>query len=132
MASISASPSESASSTTPAGLPVKRSVVKASTWKMRMRRLIGARILPANRPHSSSFPVLSGSPRGGRAFLHRPETRMGREPVEPDPASTGGGIGMHIFLRAACATPFLFVPLAAIASDSSLDEVVVTAELRDH
>jgi iron complex outermembrane receptor protein len=39
---------------------------------------------------------------------------------------------MHIFLRAACATPFLFVPLAAIASDSSLDEVVVTAELRDH
>jgi outer membrane receptor protein involved in Fe transport len=38
---------------------------------------------------------------------------------------------MHIFLRAACATPFLFVTFAAAAADSSLDEVVVTAELRD-
>ena len=38
---------ESASSTTPAGLPVKRSGVNASTWKMRMRRFGGRLILPA-------------------------------------------------------------------------------------
>ena len=41
---------------------------------------------------------------------------------------------MHSSLRAACAIPFLFVTfrlLAAVADDSSLDEVVVTAELRD-
>jgi len=43
---------------------------------------------------------------------------------------------MHIFLRAACAIPFLFVTLAASAQDSSgedssLDEVVVTASLRN-
>jgi outer membrane receptor protein involved in Fe transport len=42
---------------------------------------------------------------------------------------------MHSSLRAACAFPFLFVTLfvslAAVADDSSLDEVVVTAELRD-
>src|SRR5688572_3789290 len=56
--------------------------------------------------------------------------RIGREPVEPDPASTGGGIGMHSSLRAACAIPFLFVTVAA-AADPPLDEVVVTAELRD-
>src|SRR5688572_2447147 len=56
--------------------------------------------------------------------------RIGREPVEPDPASTGGGIGMHSSLRAACAIPFLFVTVAA-AAEPPLDEVVVTAELRD-
>src|SRR6187399_2239416 len=78
-----------------------------------------------------SFPVLSASPRGGRAYLRRPETRMGREPVEPDPASTGGGIGMYTFLRAACAIPFLFVTVAASADDASFAEVVVTADLRD-
>ena len=38
---------------------------------------------------------------------------------------------MHFFLRAACAIPLLFVTLAAVAEDTSLDEVVVTAELRD-
>ena len=41
---------------------------------------------------------------------------------------------MHSSLRAACAIPFLFVTfrlMAAVADDSSLDEVVVTAELRD-
>ena len=38
---------------------------------------------------------------------------------------------MHFFSRAACAFPFLFVTFAAIAADPSLDEVVVTAELRD-
>ena len=38
---------------------------------------------------------------------------------------------MHTSLRAACAIPFLFVTLTAVAEDSSLDEVVVTAELRD-
>ena len=37
---------------------------------------------------------------------------------------------MHIFLRAACAIPFLFVSFA-VAADPSLDEVVVTADLRD-
>jgi iron complex outermembrane recepter protein len=42
---------------------------------------------------------------------------------------------MHIFLRASCAIPFLFVTFAAAAQglpnvDSSLDEVVVTADLR--
>ncbi len=37
---------------------------------------------------------------------------------------------MHFFLRATCAIPFLFVTLAA-AADPSLDEVVVTAQLRD-
>src|SRR5690349_10449719 len=140
MASISASVSDSASSTTPAGLPVKRSAVKASTWKIRIRRLIGARILPANPRHSrSNFRVLSASPRGGQCVLHGPEMRIGREPVEPDPASTGGGIGMHASLRATCAIPFLFVIFSGTASaagasdgdSSSLDEVVVTAELRD-
>ena len=39
---------------------------------------------------------------------------------------------MHFFLRAACAIPLLFVTFAAVADDTSLDEVVVTAELRDH
>jgi iron complex outermembrane recepter protein len=39
---------------------------------------------------------------------------------------------MHIFLRAACAVPFLFVSFAASAADPPLDEVVVTANLRDH
>jgi iron complex outermembrane receptor protein len=38
---------------------------------------------------------------------------------------------MHIFLRASCAIPFLFVTFAAAAQDSSLDEVVVTADLRE-
>ena len=42
---------------------------------------------------------------------------------------------MHSSLRAACAIPFLFVTvfvsLAAVADDSSLDEILVTAELRD-
>jgi iron complex outermembrane recepter protein len=38
---------------------------------------------------------------------------------------------MHIYLRAACAFSFLFVTFTADAADSSLDEVVVTAELRD-
>jgi iron complex outermembrane recepter protein len=42
---------------------------------------------------------------------------------------------MHSSLRAACAIPFLFASLfvssAAFADDASLDEVVVTAELRD-
>jgi iron complex outermembrane recepter protein len=43
---------------------------------------------------------------------------------------------MHIFLRAACAYSILFVTFAAAAqdgsgADSSLDEVVVTADLRD-
>ena len=38
---------------------------------------------------------------------------------------------MHIHLRAACAIPFLFVTFAASAADPSLDEVVVTANLRD-
>ncbi len=38
---------------------------------------------------------------------------------------------MHSSLRAACAIPFLFVTVAAAAADSPLDEVVVTAELRD-
>jgi len=42
---------------------------------------------------------------------------------------------MHAPLRATCAIPFLFVTLfvslAAVAEESSLDEVVVTAELRD-
>jgi outer membrane receptor protein involved in Fe transport len=38
---------------------------------------------------------------------------------------------MHFFLRAACAIPFLLVTFTAAAEDSSLDEVVVTAELRD-
>jgi len=38
---------------------------------------------------------------------------------------------MHSSLRATCAIPFLFVTLTAVAEDSSLDEVVVTAELRD-
>jgi iron complex outermembrane recepter protein len=37
---------------------------------------------------------------------------------------------MHIYLRAACAIPFLFVTVAS-GADSSLDEVVVTAQLRD-
>src|SRR6186713_106313 len=92
----------------------------------------GREFYPQTSLTQVSFPVLSASPRGGRAYLHRPETRMGREPVEPDPASTGGGIGMRFFLRAACAIPLLFVTLAAVAEDASLDEVVVTAELRDH
>src|SRR6187551_120797 len=91
----------------------------------------GREFYPQTSLTQVSFPVLSASPRGGRAYLHRPETRMGREPVEPDPASTGGGIGMRFFLRAACAIPLLFVTLAAVAEDTSLDEVVVTAELRD-
>jgi hypothetical protein len=42
---------------------------------------------------------------------------------------------MHSSLRAARAIPFLFVTLfvslAAVADDSSLDEILVTAELRD-
>ena len=38
---------------------------------------------------------------------------------------------MHSSLRATCAIPFLFVTFAASADDSSLDEVVVTADLRD-
>ena len=57
---------------------------------------------------------------------------MVREPVEPDPASTGGGIGMHIFIARRVRDSILVChssrrPLP----DSSLDEVVVTAELRD-
>ena len=61
---------------------------------------------------------------------------MGREPVEPDPASTGGGIGMRIFI-ARCVRVFhsclstCAVSTATAADDSSLEEVVVTAELRD-
>ena len=39
---------------------------------------------------------------------------------------------MLFSLRAACAIPLLFVTWAAVAADASLDEVVVTAELRDH
>ena len=39
---------------------------------------------------------------------------------------------MHFFARAACAFPLLFVTFAAFAEDPSLDEVVVTADLRDH
>jgi iron complex outermembrane receptor protein len=38
---------------------------------------------------------------------------------------------MHIFLRATCAIPFLLVTFAASAADPALDEVVVTANLRD-
>jgi outer membrane receptor protein involved in Fe transport len=38
---------------------------------------------------------------------------------------------MHIFLRAACAIPLLFVTFATSAADPPLDEVVVTANLRD-
>ena len=38
---------------------------------------------------------------------------------------------MHFFSRATCAIPFLFVTFAAVADDASLDEVVVTADLRD-
>jgi iron complex outermembrane recepter protein len=38
---------------------------------------------------------------------------------------------MHSSLRAACAFPILFVTFAAAAQDTSLDEVVVTADLRD-
>jgi iron complex outermembrane receptor protein len=38
---------------------------------------------------------------------------------------------MYIFWRTACAIPFLFVTVAALADDASLDEVVVTADLRD-
>ncbi|HEV7606443.1 MAG TPA: TonB-dependent receptor plug domain-containing protein [Steroidobacteraceae bacterium] len=43
---------------------------------------------------------------------------------------------MHIFSRATCAIPFLFVTFTAVAQDSlgkdsSLDEVVVTADLRE-
>jgi iron complex outermembrane receptor protein len=38
---------------------------------------------------------------------------------------------MHSSLRAACAFPFLFVTFTAVAEDSTLDEVVVTAELRE-
>src|SRR6185369_11663404 len=54
-------------------------------------------------------------------------------PVEPDPVSTGGGIGMPHPFRALCASPLLFAAFAALASTepSSLDEVVVTAQLRD-
>src|SRR4051812_47837492 len=73
---------------------------------------------------------------GWRVRVHRPEMRMGREPVEPDPVNTGGGIGMHGSLRALGAICGLFVCAAATAAPdstdpSSLDEVVVTAELRD-
>jgi len=39
---------------------------------------------------------------------------------------------MLFSLRAACAIPLLFVTWAAAAADASMDEVVVTAELRDH
>src|SRR5688500_20199293 len=90
----------------------------------------GREFYPQTRLTQAAIPLLCASPRGGQCALHRPETRMGREPVEPDPASTGGGIGMHSSLRAACAIPFLFVTVAA-AADPPLDEVVVTAELRD-
>ena len=38
---------------------------------------------------------------------------------------------MHALSRAIGAFPFLFVPFAAAADDSSIDEVVVTADLRD-
>ncbi len=38
---------------------------------------------------------------------------------------------MHFFSRATCAFPLLFVTFAATAADPSLDEVVVTADLRD-
>ncbi|MEO8020023.1 MAG: TonB-dependent receptor plug domain-containing protein [Pseudomonadota bacterium] len=38
---------------------------------------------------------------------------------------------MRFFSRATCAIPILFVTFAAAAQDSSLDEVVVTADLRD-
>ena len=38
---------------------------------------------------------------------------------------------MHFFSRAACAIPLLLVTFAATAADPSLDEVVVTADLRD-
>jgi len=38
---------------------------------------------------------------------------------------------MHIFLRATCAIPLLLVTFAASAADPALDEVVVTANLRD-
>jgi len=38
---------------------------------------------------------------------------------------------MHFITRATCAIPFLFVTFAAVADDASLDEVVVTADLRD-
>jgi iron complex outermembrane recepter protein len=38
---------------------------------------------------------------------------------------------MHAISRATCAIPFLFVTFAAAADDSALDEVVVTADLRD-
>src|SRR5688572_32374271 len=88
---------------------------------------------------------------GWPLLLQVPEMRMGREPVEPDPANTGGGIGMHLSLRAVGAIPLfravgaiplfravgaiplLFVVTVATAAgnDSSLDEVVVTAELRE-
>jgi iron complex outermembrane recepter protein len=37
---------------------------------------------------------------------------------------------MHSSLRAACAIPFLFVTFTAAVADSTLDEVVVSAELR--
>jgi len=38
---------------------------------------------------------------------------------------------MHAISRATCAIPLLFVTFAAVADDSALDEVVVTADLRD-
>ena len=38
---------------------------------------------------------------------------------------------MHSSLRATCAIPLLFVTVTAVAAESPLDEVVVTAELRD-
>src|SRR6185369_1743577 len=136
MASISASVSESASSTTPAGLPVKRSVVKASTWNMRMRRLMSDSWRAANSTRKQR--ALKGaisdkirSTSGWPVRVHGPEMRIGREPVEPDPASTGGGIGMLHSRRALCAISLLFVSFTTTADEAPLEEVVVTAQLRD-